>query len=144
MEILNGLDVILKFSRFKFSSGIALRLLKLTDDVKHSRRTEFFIGIIRSPDLTEERLIAHKLPHAPELETRDHFRHHRIGFRMNARTIERICPAMDAQEPGRLQKARIPKVRHLAQRLAITESSVLFAISNDFLRDAACKTGNMT
>ena len=68
------------------------------------------------------------------LGRRDDPAHHRIGFGMHRRGIERIVAGGDAQEAGALLERLGAEPRHLLQRLAGPEGAVRVAVGDDALR----------
>ena len=68
--------------------------------------------------------------------------HDRIGFRVDARAVERLIAVVDPQEPGAEFEGLGAEARHVLQRVAIAERPVRLAMDDDRLRERLADARN--
>ena len=67
-------------------------------------------------------------------EIGEDFFHHRVGFGMHRRGIQRVVAVHDTQEARRLFKGLVAQARHFAQRGARGKHAFVVAVGDDALR----------
>ncbi len=68
--------------------------------------------------------------------------HHRVGFRVHRRGVQRFLAIGDAQEAGALLEGLLAQPRHLEQILAALERAVVVAVAHDVLGHARRQPGH--
>jgi hypothetical protein len=102
---------------FSVSTRIAPRLLQLAQDVGHGRQAEPLVDEGSRRERAQGRGVAEQGVD-PALGRGDDPVHHRIGFGMDGRGVERIVAGLDAQEARALLERLRSEPRHVLQRLA--------------------------
>ena len=136
LQVVHCLDAIGKLSGFKFRTRIATRFFQLFDDVSYRRYTEFFISKVRRFQVTQLAAVTHQIFQCLLCCCQNAF-HHRIGFRVNGRSVQWVITVVNAQEARALLEGFRPQTAHFQQLLTVLELTVLIAPGNDVLRHHA-------
>ena len=136
LQVVHCLDAIGKLSGFKFRTRIATRFFQLFDDVGYRRHTEFLVSKVRRFQVTQLAAVTHQIFQCL-LRRRQNAFHHRIGFRVDGRSIQRVITVVNAQEARALLEGFRPQTAHFQQLLTVLELPVLIAPGHDVLRHHA-------
>ena len=111
LQVVHCLDAIGKLSGFKFRTRIATRFFQLFDDVGYRRHTEFLISKVRCFQVTQFAAVTHQIFQCLLCCCQNAF-HHRIGFRVNGRGVQRVIAVVNAQEARALLEGFRPQTAH--------------------------------
>src|SRR5262249_30308711 len=107
---------------------VSPRLLELLQYVAHRRQPELLADVPARIDSPQRaRITGHFLQRPAQIG--EYPLHHRIGFPMHRRGIERVVTAHDPQEPCRLLEGLGAQTRDFLQGLSVGERAVLVAIA---------------
>src|SRR5216683_3437298 len=122
-QILQRLDALFEHRGLEGWARIAAGLFQLAKNVGHGRQAKSVIDEALRLHLAQDLRIADQRLDVA-LRCRKNPSHHRIGFRMNAGSVERVVAIRDPQEAGALFKRLRSESRYIFQCLARFERAV--------------------
>jgi hypothetical protein len=116
-QVLDVLDAVAEGGGLELGARVAAGLFQFFEDVLHGRQAEAFVGVFAGIERAQERR-CRRSRFFPGLDVGEDALHHRVGFRVHRRGIERVVAALDAQEAGGLLEGLLARARHLLERWA--------------------------
>ena len=135
-QIPDVFHAVVEARHLEIRTRVATGLFQFAEDVLHRDDAELLVGEQFGPERLQHLGAAHQL--GDGLAGRlDHPLHHRVGFRVHTRHVQRIGAATDAQKAGALLERLGPETGHFEQLLARGEGAVGLAPAHHRLGDAA-------
>ena len=140
-QIADFLHPFLEGGGLELGTRVAAWLVQLADDVGDGRHPELLVGVVGGLEGAQQAAVAEQAVHGL-LQLGEDPLHHRVGFRVHRRAVQRVAAAPNAQEAGALLECLGPESAYFQQLLTMLEGAVLVAVGDDVLGQGLGEAGN--